>query len=107
MKQLKTVLEVECEGCIYEFKDGFMVLVYGLDGDKLYYTKNLQQAKAKLGVFEEKYVAKSKDILEVHEGDKLIDLLTKYPDMKNVWCKLQDRCNELGLKIVGDHIEEA
>ena len=46
-------------------------------------------------------------LLEVHAGDKLGDLLEKYSTVKDIYRKLQDRCNELGLKIVLDHIERA
>lgn len=53
MKQLDIVLDVEFEGCIYTFEDGFMVLVYGREGDELYFTKDLKQAKEFLGVYEE------------------------------------------------------
>lgn len=46
-------------------------------------------------------------LLEVHEGDKLGDLLEKYSTVQDIYRKLQDRCKELGLKIVLDHIERA
>lgn len=45
--------------------------------------------------------------LIVHEGDLLGDLLEKYGNIKDVYHKLQKRCEELGLKIVLDHIERA
>lgn len=55
MEQLKVVLEVEFEGCVYAFQDGFIVQVYysGYGTDRLYFTRDLKQAKEKLGLYEE------------------------------------------------------
>lgn len=46
-----------------------------------------------------------KVVLEVNKGDKLMDLLNKYADVKDVYARIQKTCAEKGLKIVLDHIE--
>lgn len=52
------------------------------------------------------YPKKGKKIsLEVNAGDKLIDLLQKYEDVKDAYTKIKKTCEEKGLKIVLDHIE--
>ena len=55
MEQLDVVLEVEFEGCIYAFQDGFIVQTYynSCGPDELYFTRDLKQAKEKLGVYED------------------------------------------------------
>lgn len=46
-----------------------------------------------------------KIVLEINKGDKLMDLLQKYADVKDVYAKIQKACAEKGLKIILDHIE--
>lgn len=55
MEQLEVVLEVEFEGCIYAFQDGFIVQAYynNCGPDRLYFTRDLKQAKEKLGLYKE------------------------------------------------------
>ena len=43
--------------------------------------------------------------VEVHAGDKTLDLLQKYKDVKDPWGKIKKACESAGLKIVYDHIE--
>lgn len=40
-------------------------------------------------------------VIEVHEGDNVLELLDKYKDVKDVWNKLRKACDEAGLKIAG------
>lgn len=41
----------------------------------------------------------------IKSGDKLMDLLQKYSDVKDIYNKIQKECERKGLKIVLDHIE--
>lgn len=43
--------------------------------------------------------------LGIKPGDKLMDLLAKYGDIKDIYSKIQKECERKGLKIVLDHIE--
>lgn len=43
--------------------------------------------------------------LGIKTGDKLMDLLQKYSDVKDIYHKIQRECETKGLKIVLDHIE--
>lgn len=43
--------------------------------------------------------------IEVNEGDKVMDILTKYADVKDIYKKVQEACAQQGLKIVLDTIE--
>lgn len=43
--------------------------------------------------------------LGIKSGDKLMDLLQKYSDVKDIYNKIQKECERKGLKIVLDHIE--
>ena len=44
-------------------------------------------------------------VIEVNRGDKVMDLLQKYADVKDLYKKIQTACAEKGLSIVLDHIE--
>ena len=43
--------------------------------------------------------------LGIKAGDKVMDLLQKYADVKDIYGKIQKECEKKGLKIVLDHIE--
>ena len=48
-----------------------------------------------------------KTIIEVHEGDNIIQLLDKYNSVKDIYKKLTKACDDAGLKIVGQDIIKA
>ena len=48
-----------------------------------------------------------KTIIEVHEGDNVIQLLDKYSSVKDIYKKLTKACDDAGLKIVGQDIVKA
>lgn len=48
-----------------------------------------------------------KTIIEVHEGDNIIQLLDKYNNVKDIYKKLTKACDDAGLKIVGQDIVKA
>ena len=48
-----------------------------------------------------------KTIIEVHEGDNIIQLLDKYNSVKDIYKKLVKACDDAGLKIVGQDIVKA
>lgn len=48
-----------------------------------------------------------KTIIEVHEGDNIIQLLDKYNSVKDIYKKLTKACDDAGLKIVGQDIVKA
>lgn len=48
-----------------------------------------------------------KTIIEVHEGDNVIQLLDKYNNVKDIYKKLMKACDDAGLKIVGQNIVKA
>lgn len=44
-------------------------------------------------------------VLQINRGDKLMDILTKYANVPNIWAKIQTYVEEHDLEIVLDHIE--
>ena len=48
-----------------------------------------------------------KTIIEVYEGDNVIQLLDKYSSVKDIYKKLTKACDDAGLKIVGQDIVKA
>lgn len=42
--------------------------------------------------------------IEVKEGDNVLELLDKYSNVKDAWCKIKDACEASGLQIVGSSI---
>lgn len=46
-------------------------------------------------------------VIEVHEGDNVLELLDKYKDVKDVWNKIKKVCDTAGLKIVGSSVVKA
>lgn len=77
MKYL-TELEMSEDGCIYELNGGYIVVEFACRGgsDTLYYTNDIKEARDKIGVGEPE--EEEPFNLELHEGDKLIDLMTEY-----------------------------
>lgn len=48
---------------------------------------------------------KEAQLIEVNKGDKLVDLLNKYQDKKDVYTKLMKAAESKGLKLNLDHFE--
>ena len=71
------------DGCIYAMDEGkgFIVVVFACRGgaDSLYFTKDVREAKDKIGLRDPE---KDEPLdFELHEGDVLIDLMTKYEEL--------------------------
>ena len=46
-------------------------------------------------------------VIEVHEGDNVLQLLEKYKDVKDAYTKIRKACDNAGLKINGASIVKA
>lgn len=73
-----TELEMSEDGCIYELNGGYIVVEFACRGgpDALYYTNDVKEARDKIGIGEPEEEEPLQ--LELHEGDKLIDLMTEH-----------------------------
>lgn len=73
-----TELEMSEDGCIYELNGGYIVVEFACRGgpDTLYYTNDIKEARDKIGIGE----PEEEELVnfELHEGDELIDLMSKY-----------------------------
>ena len=97
MKRL-TYLDMTEEGCIYEMDNGYIVVVFACRGgeDTLYFTRDIKEAKEKIGLIIPEEESESLN-LELHEGDDLFDLMCEYESL--TWPRFKELKAEQGFEL--------